>query len=276
MKQVCPGWTAQDWGKMQLNITSLWITCLNFLAMRNLTAAADDTGSKPLTERHSLTSDMNCAVAASSDGESPNADAVDISPGCGLVPQSSFLSLFHLLVDERFKVHTTTSSFSRQMFSVGRQAVHLMRIWFELGRATNSQDGSEDAWVSEFLTKLNRLFILSWWHMCDTLRKVNRNSQLWTCYSCRRAKSMFRRRRQNVIYPKHKVFKEQFTKLKNEHPHSSPINEFTDVTQSIHIISSTWSTLTVKTCHQSHHFRCYLAMFEHILHFEGQADSPTS
>ena len=102
-------------------------TCLNFLAIRNLTAAADDTGSKPLTERHSLTSDMNCAVAASSDGDSPNADAVDISPGCGLVPQSSFLSLFHLLVDERFKVHVTTSRFSRQIFSVS--APHEKLIW---------------------------------------------------------------------------------------------------------------------------------------------------
>ena len=205
MKQVCPGWTSQDClrGKMQLNVTSFWITCLNFLAIRNLTAAADDTGSKPLTERHSLTSDMNCAVAASSDGESPNADAVDISSGCGLVPQSSFLSLFHLLVDQRFKVHVTTSSFSTQMFSVSRQAVLLLRDWFELGRATNGQVGSEDAWLSKFLTKLNKLFINSWWHMCDTLWKVNSNSQLWTCYSCRRAESMFRRRRQNVINPKH-------------------------------------------------------------------------
>ena len=204
MKQVCPGWTAQDClrGKMQLNVTSFWITCLNFLAIRNLTAAADDTGSKPLTERHSLTSDMNCAVAASSDGESPNADAVDISPGCGLVPQSSF---FIFVPPSCWWAHQGSCNhielfYTNVFCQQAGSAPHEKLIW-----AWACQVGSEDAWLSKFLTKLNGLFINSWWHMCDTLWKVNSNSQLWTCYSCRRAESMFRRRRQNVINPKHKV-----------------------------------------------------------------------
>ena len=79
------GWFQIDYDHF-LDLTKNAKTCLNFLAMRNLTAAADDTGSKPRTERHSFTNDMNCAVAASSDGESPNADAVDITTECGLDP----------------------------------------------------------------------------------------------------------------------------------------------------------------------------------------------
>ena len=81
-----------------MNSLTKVISCLNFLAMRNLTAAADDTGSKPRTERHSFTNDINCAVAASSDGESPR--AADISAEWVWLPQSSYLSnFFHLLVN---------------------------------------------------------------------------------------------------------------------------------------------------------------------------------
>ena len=87
--------------------------------MRNLTAAADDTGSNPRTDRHSFTNDMNCAVAASSDGESPNAEADDIPAEYGI--PSSVLCSFHLLVHNSAlgSIHSSKSGF----FGMGQRYV---------------------------------------------------------------------------------------------------------------------------------------------------------